>query len=244
MTAPVVPPEIACLNWRPGRLDEARDLVRRGQIVRFTDFEWSTESSLSAELSSLGEIFEPVSLPRKMALGQETQIKTTGVVTTATGWHHDQSFTEQPPDWSALHFQGGSPVPTVFSDGGGLLNLLSVGLRRCLSSLKAEHRAYSDDYERVLCAATHPVLVGHLEGEALFVSPANVEAFEDWSLQESAPLLDHLYNMMNWPELTVRHSWNVGDLVIWNNKRYLHRALPLDTGPAARRLSRVVGRWT
>ncbi len=56
--------------------------------------------------------------------------------------------------------------------------------------------------------------------------------------------VEQLYSMMNWPESTVGHALSRGDLLIWPDRRYLHRALPIDAGRRTRRLRRVVGHWS
>ncbi len=45
-------------------------------------------------------------------------------------------------------------------------------------------------------------------------------------------LLDDLLEQATTPELVYRHEWEVGDLVIWDNRGVLHRALPYDSGSA------------
>lgn len=76
----------------------------------------------------------------------------------------------------------------------------------------------------------------------LFAAPATVDTIEGWSKAESQILLRSLFEKFNWPEVTVLHSWKEGDLLVWPNRRYPHRTLPLETG-SPRRLMRLVGHW-
>ena len=69
-----------------------------------------------------------------------------------------------------------------------------------------------------------------------------VRSLAGWGEDEAGPLLRHLFAMMNWPEFTVTHHWAAGDLLVWPNRRYAHRALPLTAG-GERVLKRVFGRW-
>jgi len=45
---------------------------------------------------------------------------------------------------------------------------------------------------------------------------------------ESEALLDRLLSFACLPERCHEHHWQVGDLIIWDNRRMLHRARPYD----------------
>jgi taurine dioxygenase len=47
-------------------------------------------------------------------------------------------------------------------------------------------------------------------------------------------LLDEIYSFATRPEFVYRHDWQVGDVVMWDNGRTMHRREPFDS--AARRL--------
>lgn len=239
----VIPSELPVSD----RLLAAKNLVCAGNLALVRS--WPTECDLTHDLATFGPIFEPVKLPPDKALGAVTSVVESETIASAASWHHDQSFAPDPPTWSALLCldPGENAVPTFFCDGAALLALHSSGFVTTLERLTARHEAYydgeaTDPANRV--GAPHSV-VQVVEGDvrALFVSPATVESFDGWALDESTPILDRLFAAMNWPEVTVGHSWHVGDLLLWPNRRYLHRALPLQAGLRMRRLSRVVGHW-
>ena len=46
---------------------------------------------------------------------------------------------------------------------------------------------------------------------------------------EGRALLGRLLEWATRPEFVYRHEWRVGDLVIWDNRGALHRALPYDS---------------
>ena len=52
------------------------------------------------------------------------------------------------------------------------------------------------------------------------------------------PLLEFLYTHASQPEYTYRHRWQVGDLVMWDNRSVQHRGVH-DHGAAERRMHRV-----
>jgi alpha-ketoglutarate-dependent taurine dioxygenase len=247
---PMRPPLIEELSFRPYD-DLALDIdrvVRSGRIgyVQAMDL---TASDLIDLVTRIGPIFQPVALPSDKELTQITVVRESGRITSSANWHHDQSFSPRPPDWSVLYCvdPGELSVPTAFCDGAALLSYLSPGLINTLSSLDAEHLAYYPEMgqgpDDAIARQVHPV-VRPVEGglEALFVAPATVRAFCGWTEFDSRPLLDFLYRMMNWPEMTVMHYWSKGDLLVWPNRRYPHRALTLDAG-GTRTLLRVVGHF-
>jgi len=228
-------------------LGVAKKLAQRGCITVVRGF--SSNLELLDVLAVLGPIFEPVALPPDKSIAPTTVVSEAGFVASSINWHYDQSFAHEPPTWSALYCDhpGTASLPSLFADGAGLVSLLSDGFRDMLRRLMATHEAYYSleaAGSSSTIRASHPV-IQLVEGkvEALFVSPATVERFMDWSLQDSFPVLERLFAMMNWPEITVAHYWQEGDLLLWPNRRYLHRALPLDAGPEPRQLRRVVGRW-
>ena len=47
-----------------------------------------------------------------------------------------------------------------------------------------------------------------------------------------AALLDELLEWSTTPDRVYRHVWSVGDMVIWDNRGVLHRALPYDAASA------------
>ena len=75
--------------------------------------------------------------------------------------------------------------------------------------------------------AIHPVVITHpVTGrKALYVDPGFTVRFEDWSEEESAPLLEFLYRHAAQPEHTCRFSWKRGLVAFWDNRTCWHCAL-------------------
>jgi taurine dioxygenase len=163
-------------------------------------------------------------------------------------WHSDVTFDERPPMASALYAlevpeAGGD---TLFANQHLAYERLSPGLRRMLEGLRAVHSG------RGLGAVTgkgeawknhgqlHPVVRTHPETgrKALFVNRAFTIAFEDMTPEESRPLLELLWERATTPDLTFRHRWRPGDLVMWDNRSVQHYAVH-DHGDAPRVLHRV-----
>jgi len=56
------------------------------------------------------------------------------------------------------------------------------------------------------------------------------------SLEESNRLLRGLEDFASQPPRVYEHKWEVGDLIVWDNRRLLHRALPYDEQEETREL--------
>ena len=86
----------------------------------------------------------------------------------------------------------------------------------------------------------HRVFLTHPETgrKAVFVNDNYVRHFEGWTEAESRGLLEYLYENSGRIEFTFRHRWQVGDLVMWDNRSVQHRVVP-DHGSAERILHRI-----
>ncbi|MFT7648865.1 MAG: taurine dioxygenase [Candidatus Poriferisodalaceae bacterium] len=60
---------------------------------------------------------------------------------------------------------------------------------------------------------------------ALYVNQDFTLRFEGWSDEESAPLLQYLYDHAHQDEYTCRFRWEPGSMAIWDNRATHHRAL-------------------
>ncbi|HKJ25869.1 MAG TPA: TauD/TfdA family dioxygenase [Myxococcota bacterium] len=163
-------------------------------------------------------------------------------------WHSDVSFAERPPLGSALYAlevpaAGGD---TLFANQHLAFERLSPGMRRMLEGLRGLHSgarlgsALGQGESWRDHATAHPVVRTHPETgrKALYVNEAFTVAFEDMTRRESAPLLRFLSAFATRPDLTLRHRWKAGDLVIWDNRSVQHHAIH-DHGDATRRLHRI-----
>ena len=58
-------------------------------------------------------------------------------------------------------------------------------------------------------------------------------------MPEGRLLLRELIEHATQREFVYRHAWQVGDLVIWDNRATMHRATPFDDATDRRELRRV-----
>lgn len=74
----------------------------------------------------------------------------------------------------------------------------------------------------------------HRDGRKSLLIGATAGAIVGMSAEAGRALLDEILDWSTQPQFVLRHSWRVGDLVIWDNTGMLHRAIPYE--PSSRRL--------
>jgi taurine dioxygenase len=86
---------------------------------------------------------------------------------------------------------------------------------------------------------THPVVRTHPETgkKSMFVNADYTKHFEGMTPEESAPMLEYLYQQSSRPEFTCRHRWRDGDVLMWDNRAIQHAVIG-DVGGAKRELDR------
>ncbi|MEM7427246.1 MAG: TauD/TfdA family dioxygenase [Pseudomonadota bacterium] len=161
-------------------------------------------------------------------------------------WHSDTTYLPEPPKCTVLHAVETPPRggDTLFADMYAAFAKLSDGLKSSLRGLKGvstsnlNAAALRGDHltsgsmqgtgvEPGTLQALHPVVRTHPETgrEALYVNPAHTACFENMTVAESRPLLDHLFAHSIQPEFTSRLSWQPGTLVVWDNRCSQHCAI-------------------
>ncbi len=163
-------------------------------------------------------------------------------------WHSDVTFEARPPMGSLLYARE-VPEPggdTMFANQHLAYERLSPGLQKLLGGLRAVHgarrlaRASGEEPDWKHQVQLHPVVRTHPETgrKALFVNGSFTLGFEDMTEEESRPLLDFLYARASAPDVSFRHSWRRGDLLMWDNRSVQHYAVH-DYGEATRTMHRV-----
>ncbi|MEO1140065.1 MAG: TauD/TfdA family dioxygenase [Pseudomonadota bacterium] len=152
-------------------------------------------------------------------------------------WHTDHSYDPAPAMCSILVARelpafGGD---TQFASMTAACAALSPGLRTVLGQMQAWHSDASfrgselemeQDDSAYRGAVQHPVLIRHpvTGAQAVYVNGDFTTHFVDWTQEESAPLLDHLYRFVTQPQFTARVAWKPGMVTIWDNRLVQHFA--------------------
>jgi taurine dioxygenase len=161
-------------------------------------------------------------------------------------WHSDTTHAARPPAITILLARVIPPYggDTMWSNAYQVYEELSPGLKATLDGLKAVHQgtelAASAGLDSEAVRSVHPVVRTHPDTgrRALYVNGNYTKSFDGWTAEESAPLLEYLYAQVGRPEYSYRHRWQVGDLVMWDNRCTQH-AVVGDTGGAERTLHRI-----
>jgi taurine dioxygenase len=165
-------------------------------------------------------------------------------------WHTDMSYLEAPPKASILYAlevpqTGGS---TYFSSMCNAYELLPDELKRRIAGLMLKHDVIynSGGYLRQGYVAVddalnspgvyHPLVCTHPETgrHVLYLGRRRNAYLRGLPLLESEALLDELWSYAVREEFVWRNTWQVGDLVLWDNRSSMHRRDAFDAN--ARRI--------
>ena len=79
---------------------------------------------------------------------------------------------------------------------------------------------------RVMPPREHPLVWRHRSGRSSLVVGATAGSIAGMSESEGRAILDRVEAWATRPEFVYRHEWSEGDLVIWDNRGTMHRAIP------------------
>jgi len=165
-------------------------------------------------------------------------------------WHTDMSYTEVPPQASALYALEVPPTGgnTSFVNMYSVFEALPDRLKQHIAGLRVKHDGTynsggyvrqgvtpSDD-PRQAPGALHPLVYTHPETgrAALYLGRRRNAYIPGLELAESEALLDELWGYVENDDFTWTNIWRPGDLVLWDNRCTMHRRDPFDA--AARRV--------
>ena len=174
-------------------------------------------------------------------------------------WHADTTMMANPP-MAAILFALEAPEwggDTLFANQYMAYDTLSDGMKKMLSGLKAVHNdsrvagpglglnaqratKVREDADWRMTESAHPVVRTHPETgrKGLFLTGIYVHHFEGLTVEESAPLLNFLYDHSCRPEFTCRFRWRTGSVAFWDNRCVQHLAIH-DNHEDARRMQRT-----
>ena len=157
-------------------------------------------------------------------------------------WHSDSSFMFPKAAYSMLHAlvipsEGGN---TEFCDLRAAYDALPLDLKEEIQDLSAEHyalhtrlllgdNAYTDEQKKAIEPAVWPLVSVHpgSKRQVLFVG-VHAHKIMGWPIAEARIFLSDLLEHATQRSFVYAHQWQVGDLVMWDNRSTLHRGRRYD----------------
>ena len=156
------------------------------------------------------------------------------------GYHTDHSNAACPPKATVLHAvklpdRGGD---TQYVNMHRAYEDLPEAIKRTIDGKRAIHVYQSRHSARKLMvlseenrkavpdAVLHPLVRTHPESgrKAIYLNPIRVEGIEGMPESDALALLDELLAHARQPQYEYRHRWQMGDMVMWDNRCLLHKA--------------------
>ncbi|HEV2100258.1 MAG TPA: TauD/TfdA family dioxygenase [Stellaceae bacterium] len=170
----------------------------------------------------------------------------------ATDWHTDSPYEDVPPRLAILHAK---EVPsdkggTMFADMRAAYDALPEAMKDRLAGMTGLHgrhdgpagvRLYEGDpkqnLDREYKEKARPAVVRHpVTGRAvLFVNPLHTHGFVGMARDEAWELIEELAAHSTQDRFVYYHSWQVGDVLMWDECATMHRGAG-DYRPDERRI--------
>ena len=168
-------------------------------------------------------------------------------------WHTDSSFLDPRGRYSLLHARIVPPhgADTQFADMRAAYDALPDRLRKQIDGLVAEHfhahirfalgfTSYSEEQLKTRPPKQHAIVQVHpgSQRKTLYLA-SHASHIVGMPIPEGRVLLQQLIEYATQREFVYTHKWQVGDLVMWDNRCTMHRATPFDEAIHVRDLRRT-----
>ena len=247
-------------NVDAGTAEEIRESFHKHQVLLFRNQDISMEQHISFSKNfgplevhiskdSLHEDHEEILLVSNMKKDGEY----VGVENAGDAWHSDLSYMPEPSLGSLLYALEVSEIggDTEWLNMYDAYDTLSTKTKKRIDGVKARHsfnrfknkrigvpkqrqNGGKERYEKLSPPDVfHPVARTHPETgrKSLYISPRFTLGILDGSEDEAQDLLDELIEHATQRKFVYRHVWEVGDLIMWDNRCTLHlacRGIPED----------------
>ncbi len=155
-------------------------------------------------------------------------------------WHSDVSYKKLPPLFTIMqaHIVSKPGGDTLFMDMAKALDYLLGDTYNLIKNKKALHsgNAFVKRLEKQLILnpvlsdhseTLHPLICQHPDSKepVLFYNMDLVKVIDGCTSQESQHIINSInLNLCATPEIVYRHQWQVGDILIWDNRALMHYA--------------------
>jgi alpha-ketoglutarate-dependent 2,4-dichlorophenoxyacetate dioxygenase len=168
-------------------------------------------------------------------------------------WHSDSSFKEVPAAYSMLHARVIPPEggDTEFADMRSAWDDLPADMKAQVRELVCEHSvifsraqlgfdAFSpEEVERCRPVRQRLVRRHPATGRSSLYLSAHIGRIDGWQTPEALALIRELTEFATQRRYVYSHAWQVGDLVVWDNRSTMHRGRPYASHRHPRDLRRV-----
>ena len=160
-------------------------------------------------------------------------------------WHTDMSYLPNPPDISMLYALEIPPVggDTSLCSMAAAFNTLPDKIKTKVAQLSIKHdgtynsggllrKGLRADNDPMTCAGQpHPIVCAHprTKQPVLYLGRRRNAYIVGLEREESEDLLDTLWDYATLPQNSYTHQWQVGDLLMWDNRATMHRRDPFDS---------------
>ena len=183
-----------------------------------------------------------------------------GLADAGTTWHTDMSAYACPPRCSILHAvevpraaDGSIQGDTIFASAAAAYDALAPDVKKRLAGKHAIHsylakmnarkaavgltREITREHLDKTPPVAHPVFRTHpVTGrKCIYVTEGECTGIEGMPDAEALPIIAHLHRHLIDPRFQYRHTWRVGDVLMWDNCTCQHLAVR-DYGESQRRL--------
>jgi alpha-ketoglutarate-dependent 2,4-dichlorophenoxyacetate dioxygenase len=264
LTRPLSPEDVAAVH---AGMDEYAVLVFHGQFFQddqqlaFTRSLGEIEHSIGASLRAPDEYRLPTTFADVSNLDKHNQVmaREDRRRLFAIGnrlWHSDSSFKPVPAKYSLLHARaipskGGN---TEFADMRAAYDALDEETKKEIEDLVCEHsQIYSrmqlgfidftdEERERFKPVRQRLVRTHPSTGRKSLYLASHAGGIIGWPGPEAMGFLKDLIEHATQRQFVYAHRWTVGDLVMWDNRRTMHRARPFPVNePRDMRRTTLVG---
>jgi taurine dioxygenase len=205
------------------------------QIVTFAASFGTLDNHDATPFYRLDDVHELMQITNKTIGGKPSETRNTG-----RNWHSDYSYTSRPAAASMLYC-GERPTvggDTMFCNMVRAYDDLSDGMKKLVRDLEPVYDLSltagigerdpekTAELRRLNPPIAHPAVRTHprSQKQALYVSE-RASHFNGFTRDESQPLINQLCAFATRPENVYRHQWQVGDLIMWDNRTSMHMAL-------------------
>ena len=176
----------------------------------------------------------------------------------STYWHSDHVNRQEPPKYTALY---ALEMPASGGGDTGVFNTsaafesLSAGWQKKLKSLRGIHGFKGSSKTAVShklgvsqkliedLPVTHDLVRQHPDtGKlAIYLHQGKLKNFLGMQGKESQELISTVFELTLKPEFIYRHQWQLGDMLIWDNRQSMHQSYRDYKLSETRTLFRIIG---